>query len=49
MDKFMNTNGTKTTSVNEMPKCEQLGYEHIKDVATNGMERLCSLLREIVG
>ena len=34
---------------NDMPKCEQLGYEHIKDVATNGMEFLCSRLKEIIG
>ena len=34
---------------NEMPKCEQLGYEHIKDVATNGMEFLCSRLKEFIG
>jgi len=31
----MNTNGTKATYVNEMPKCEQLGYEHFKEVAAN--------------
>lgn len=34
---------------NDMPKCEQLGYEHIKDIATNGMEFLCSRLKEIIG
>ena len=31
---------------NDMPKCDQLGYIHIKDVASNGMKSFVEIIKE---